>query len=461
MNLIKTTLFAAIGAVSFVMAQDAYAQSSQHYRTFEGDLVDLVPSLYGGDGITLQSAPVHSHAAHFTSQALDRLNELSASLTGLTTPAFNLSPANLFEYDPILEEYVTIETSRNPSFNSEFASTIGKGRTGFGVAVTHRKLSTINGTDLDDIVIDLEHLDVAAPGATLCVGGPPGACHTFELDIVRLNIDINLKETSLLVGVTHGLTDKLEVSVLAPFVDTELAATSVASIVRHQSASNIPFVIHTFDPMPGADQPRDAVRASRSGVGDILLSAKHEIGGDWVPEDLSLALGTDIRLPTGSEENLQGLPHVGIAFKGLMTANWNIDGMEIDTNVNGAYVVNGTGHGGDAVRFAIGSSFEPGLRIRKKEVAFTADVTAWKSLSLPDMPQLQGVQTVLHDHTNHDHAASAASLIPNNDVQFDVALGVHVPVLKKGYMFYEARLPLNEKGLRANITQSIGFQLPF
>lgn len=40
-----------------------------------GKLRDTLSTLYGGDGITLRNSGVFNHAAHFTEESLDALNE--------------------------------------------------------------------------------------------------------------------------------------------------------------------------------------------------------------------------------------------------------------------------------------------------------------------------------------------------------------------------------------------------
>ena len=119
-----------LSAASLICAPGALAQSASNVQQFNGDLNQLIPSLYGGDGITLFASPVFNHSAHFTAQALEKLTVLSASLSGRASPSFNLTPANAFEFDPISEEYIPIESLGSPSFYAEPATTIGRGRTG-------------------------------------------------------------------------------------------------------------------------------------------------------------------------------------------------------------------------------------------------------------------------------------------------------------------------------------------
>ena len=448
--------------ISLLMsAGTCWAQSSVQYRQFDGGMIDLVPSLYGGDGITLLSAPVHDHSAHFTGQALNELNQLSGTLAGLSSPSFNLSMSKVYEYDAISEEYVSVDQTRNPTVGSEFAPTIGKGRVGLGFAVTHREFSTINGSDLDNIVIDLTHLDVAAPGPTLCVAGPPDACHIFELDLVRLNVDIDFKETAYLAGISYGLTDNFDVSVLTSLIDGKMKVHSVAEIDPHETADNIPFDIHSFDPADGADLPVDAAQASHFGFGDTVIGLKKQFEGKWVPKDVSLALGTDIRLPTGKVSELQGLPKVGISPKFLGTVEWELAGMNVQSNLNASYSVNGNIQGGDIVRGVFGTSIEPGWKINERSIGISGGVSLYKSLTEPHLEDVADVITIDHDHEAHGHTSENTSLAATNRLQFDAAFGIQVPVMKESFLFYEARIPLDDAGLRANLTQTIGLQLPF
>ena len=450
------------GLLALVLgASPVWAQSSNDYRDFEGGIINLVPSLYGGDGITLLSAPVHDHSAHFTGQALNELNQLSSSLSGLSSPSFNLSMSKVYEYDAISEEYVSVDQTRNPTIGSEFAPTIGKGRIGLGFAVTHRDFSTINGTDLDNVVIDLTHLDVAAPGPALCVAGPPDACHIFELDVVRLNVDIDFKETAYLAGASYGLTDSFDISFLTSLIDSKMKVYSQAEIDPHESAQNVAIVIHSFDPADGSDRPVDAAKASHFGLGDSIIGLKKQFEGKWVPKDVSLALGADFRLPTGKVSELQGLPKVGVTPKFLGTVEWDLFGMAAQSNLNASYTLNGNIQGGDIVRGVFGTSIEPGWKINDRSIGISGGVSLYKSLTEPLLEDVADIITIEHDHEAHGHTFENTSLAATNRTQFDAAFGIQVPVMKESFLFYEARIPLDDAGLRANLTQTIGLQLPF
>src|SRR5690606_3074210 len=122
----------------------------------------LVADLYGGDGITLTVDPqVASHAAHFTSESSEALNNLStvlASNIGVFT--FN-SSVSAISFD--IEEGAPVRTreSLGPSL-AERATTIGRGRLNIAASYAEIDYRQLNGVALDSLHLNLSHVDVNA-----------------------------------------------------------------------------------------------------------------------------------------------------------------------------------------------------------------------------------------------------------------------------------------------------------
>ncbi len=93
------------------------------------DLVDLIPGLYGGDGILLATAPAASHTAHFTIGSTANINRLNKQLaTEIGVFPFSSSVGGFtFAFEPSLGTFVSTTETLGPLF-SERAPTLGQGK---------------------------------------------------------------------------------------------------------------------------------------------------------------------------------------------------------------------------------------------------------------------------------------------------------------------------------------------
>ena len=112
---------------------------SIHAQTPGGKkLLDLIPSLYWGDGISLATAPTASHTAHFSIASLasiNRLNEqIAAEIGGFP---FSSSVGGFsFDFDPVLGDFVTTTKSLGPLI-AENAATLGRNKLSTNLSYTY------------------------------------------------------------------------------------------------------------------------------------------------------------------------------------------------------------------------------------------------------------------------------------------------------------------------------------
>ena len=130
-----------------------------------------------------------------------------------------------YSYDPILDDFIKDTSPYGGSIFAEDANTIGKGRLNLGFIYSRQKFKRFEGESLNDLVIDLTHYDINSDGNTSpCIGGPPDACYTFEQDVVRLNIDLDLEqEVAAFVG-TYGVLENLDLGIVVPIVKTKVTS---------------------------------------------------------------------------------------------------------------------------------------------------------------------------------------------------------------------------------------------
>lgn len=260
-----------------------------------GDLKDVVSDLYGGDGIRLGPPPVmggSSHVAHFTAQSLQGLDELGSGLAG--TLGFASFNAVVTGYTLDLEtgEPVRTTDSLGPLL-AETGTTLGKQKLNVGFSFTRSKFKRFDGRDTDSLVLLFDHPDV--PGMP-----------DFELDKVRVDLDLDVTQEVYAMFATYGLTENWDVGIILPVIRMRVTADGSASIV--DNTPTIDAGIHFFDPGgpdPLSDDPRSRISRSKTGIGDIALRSKYNFSRND-PERPDMAISGQIVLPTGDQDNLLG-----------------------------------------------------------------------------------------------------------------------------------------------------------
>lgn len=260
------------------------------------DLRDLIPGLYGGDGITLAdppaSSPFPSHAPHFTIDSAAAINQLNQQIaTEIALFPFSSSVGGFtFAFDPTLGTFVSTTETLGPLF-AERAPTLGRGKLNVNVSFTYFKYNKFEGDSLDSLVVIARHQPDTIP--------PEDERTSFELDTLRINVDLNIRVWLLSLAATYGLTDRLDVGILVPIVHVAMDVRARAELVPSEEN---PFPgVHTFT--GGPEDPVDRASGEAIGIGDIVLRAKyHLIKSDLV--DFAGALL--VKLATGDEDNFLG-----------------------------------------------------------------------------------------------------------------------------------------------------------
>lgn len=272
-----------VGVVVLLTAQTSSARR----------LAALIPGLYGGDGITLATDPAANHAAHFTvdsSASINRLNEQIANQIGIF-PFSSAVSGFTFAFDPSLGTFLRTTETLGPLF-AERAPTLGRGKLNVHFSYTFFTYDTFEGKSLHNFPVIARH----EPD----VIGFPDTREQFELDTVRIDIDLKLRVQIFAFAATYGLTDRLDVGILVPLTSVDMAVQSHARVVVSPNNTLFPNV-HTF--VGGPESPDDAAHGYALGLGDIVLRAKYSLLKSEVL-DVSGAFLT--KLATGNHQDFLG-----------------------------------------------------------------------------------------------------------------------------------------------------------
>lgn len=403
------------------------------YDKFSGDLIDIIPSLYGHDGILLEPSDGFNHSAHFLGDSLEAFTALSLNLRAAKFPLPSASFGIKYKFDDILDEYVEEVSAPSASHFVEDGLSLGRGNLKIGAMITSQSFRKLNGGSLRDIEIDLRHADIGGPGtASPCIGGPADSCYTFEKDVVRLSIDAHYREEALIFSGAFGVTDKLDVGLVLPYVKTSLRVASIAEIVEHESSVNVDFHLHQFGEL--SDDPVSALSGSHSGIGDVFLRGRYRIWDQGEGFPITLALGLDLRLPTGNEKNLQGVGGVGWKPVVIASGQFDLSMLSITPHFNLGYETNSNFCDDDELDYAVGVSISKPSGNKSVVWAVSADLVGSKVVK-----------------GKYEETGS----------QNNFVLGTRFLLSPNASISYNFFLPVDDSGLRPNFLHSVGFQANF
>ncbi len=179
------------------------------------------------------------------------------------------SPSSGFTYrlDPELGIPVRASDSFGPFF-LERSLTSGARRMSLGLSFSQADFDAIDGRSLRD--------------GTLVATASQFAGDPAPFDAESLTLQIRSRTATM--SATVGITDRLDVSAAVPFV-------------------RVSFSGERLDVYRGSSFLQASAVAASSGVGDVALRAKYNV---WRQGANGVAVGGEVRLPTGDKENLLG-----------------------------------------------------------------------------------------------------------------------------------------------------------
>ena len=406
------------------------------------------PLFLGGSADPSNPASIQAHGAHFVPSAVSQ----NGSLISFLTSAISTSVANA----PIgstsggvtfrFEAGVPVRTSisAGPIF-AERGQTLGRGRTVVGVGRTSSHLSSLRGSDLNNIELFFTHENVDFPGCDAANGGP---CHlmgipNLENDVMqfKLSLDLDVKVTSLYA--TYGVTDFVDVGVVLPIVSTSLRGRSDANIFPFGGTSAAHFFAGTpSDPVLDASR---SVEGSAWGVGDLALRSKVSIRQS---ARTNIAFLVDARFPTGDSDNLLGAGQFSARGLAIMSSRFG----PVSAHANTGYAYRGGGQQNDAVLATAGFD-----ELIAPHVTLAVDLVSELQVG---HSKLHLPPPVLYD-VPFKRTVNPTSIPDIADDLVNGSFGFKFSTDNGFTIVTNALVPLNRGGLRSNITWTTGLEFAF
>lgn len=339
-------------------------------------------------------------------------------------------------------EGVPMSTSNSfgPIF-AERAQTLGRGRLNAGINYSRLRFAKIRGLGLDNVQLSFVHQNSDFPNCDVIFGGDCSiwGIPQFENDVIGLSLDLDIDADVFAFYATFGVTDWLDLSVALPVVDFSLRGTSVGTIMATTDPA-----LHFFGGTQEEPifEERTQAFGEATGIGDVAgrLKALLVRGENW-----DLGALAEVRAPTGREEdflgtgewNARGLLIVSGTFSDFSPhANVGFEYRGADFDGNELEVITGFDHKlSDWATLAI--DFLGAFKVGEDRITF------------PEPVELHAPFTRTIDLTN----------IPDrNDDVMDGSVGFKFRTGGGLIVITNVLVPLNEGGLRSNVTPTLGIE---
>ena len=388
------------------------------------DLKDTIRNLYGSRGIFLEPTPLpfFTQESRFQTSSLQGLDQLNNQLTSaIGVPSFNSSVTG-FTFD--IERGIPVRTTESLGpLLTERATTLGARKLDVTFTYTRVNFTKLQGKDLKNLELVFLRDDANGNGIR-DTSGP----FSFESDVIRAKLSVDLTEDIFALIATYGLTSEWDVGFVVPVTHVRLFAKAHAAIFDQfgnpggTKIGDLP--VHRFG--PNSTQPDASGGGDETGLGDIILRTKYNFlrnYDDLIPD---LAFLVEMKLPTGDEDRLLGTG--GTNLTGLLVASKTY-GQWFTPHVNLGYEIDTKDTRQNTIRYAVGFD----ARVLS-ELTFDADVIGRYK------PDGSGTG---------DHVV-------------DLSLGVKWNPIKSLILRGNVQIPLDKNsGLRADFIPTVGIEYIF
>jgi hypothetical protein len=426
-------------------ASVATAQEPYNLAAPVRSLATLFTDLYGPRGLVVDSLATlpgeQPHTAHFISDFQFNFSQFSTAMVGQLVSVPLPSPASGFtyEFDASLGVFRRSTQSFGPIL-AERADTIGARRVSVGFAFQRFTFDTVEGLDLGQVPAVFTHDNA------FLLGG--------REDVVVTTNSIEASVAQSTTFVTVGITDRFDISFAVPLVSNNLKVVSDATI--HRLGTTNPLT-HFFRQADGEVGTRRIFTAagSATGLGDLMVRLKHSLQKGTTS---GIAVGVDVRIPTGDEMNLLGSGAAGLQPFGVWSGTFQrvAPHANVSYKWNGSSVLAGNPARGESADFPDQIGY-----------ALGADVSVSPRVTLAF--DLLGVYVIDTERLRRDtfEALDRRTVLPNivftreSMNNLSGASGMKISVLDRLLVDINVLFKLDENGLRDKVTPLIGIEYAF
>lgn len=379
-------------ALSLALAAPAAAQET---------VGDILAFLLTNRSVVTDDFERDEAAVQATSDAISRALLLEVASLPLTSS----SGAFTYRLNPVLGTSERASTSFG-AFFVERAVTAGRGRASFGVSFRASRFTSLDAFDLRDgsfVTTANQFVDEAAP---------------FDEESLSLRL-----QTAATIGFANvGLTDWLDLGVAVPIVWMKLEGERV-------------------DNFRGRETLQASASATVTGLADVAVRAKAKLGGRSAS---GLALGAEVRLPTGNRDDLLGAGEA--TYRGLVIGT--VEGAHLAVSGNAGYSTGGIANQVD-YGVSVTAAVAPRLTLSGELFGRAVDgVGELQRVFLPH-PTIAGVRTLRLGTTGDDLRTLAA------------VAGLKWNITGAWLLNANVLVPMGSRGLRADVAPAVALEYAF
>ena len=347
--------------------------------------------------------------------------EVSTAPLGTSTGAFT------WIAHPTLGLEVHKALGFGPSF-SERSLTSGRGSFAIGINTLHSSYGSFAGQDL------------RKGNGFVLVQNAGSAFGRLSSSTMNLTLSSN----TVVMFATAGMLDDLDVGIAVPWIHVAFDAVGggfESSGARFEEAS--------------------VTGAASSGIGDIALFGKYRF---WKQEEGGAAVGVELRLPSGSKDNLRGLGVTRTLISGIWSrggkfsphAKFGYEFWSAGVPISGPFVLGGTTVSAgdvaakDQVLYSLGFDYTAS---RSATLTLTFDVVGGTLRG--------GGQVGYHRFAPFGNEIDVLVGLPESLTKISIVPGVKWNILKDFLLTANALMTISNDGLKAGFTPVIGFDWSF
>jgi hypothetical protein len=359
-----------------------------------------------------------------TSRALGQAIGLTTALEIATEPFGTSSGGFIFKLDPSTGLLARTTTTFGPSF-TERAITSGEGQVSVGATYSSTSFNKISGFSLSSL-----------PLASISSTNPQVAR--------TATANLGLTARTVAISSTMGVTDNVDIGVVVPLVSVKIDGSS--SLFNGS----------------GVDTRLAQTTSIFSGLGDVSAMAKYRFvrfKGQDMPDPGGVALLVNMRLPTGSRENLRGLGVTRTLVGGVYSSGTSI----IRPHASAGFEfwsksVDIAGDKGQTVSIRNQFQYNGGIEIEAApKITLLVDIIGQQIFGGGQIGQVA-------DTSNFPGlvgASAAQSLValPNGVTKLLLVPGMKVNVKGKMLLSLNALVTMKNNGLHATVTPVAGINL--
>ena len=439
----------AIVGVLFALFGTAVPASAQEPINMSVQLTELwriFKDLYGPNGLVVNSTvPLPSgatHSGHFNSGFESEFSQFGTALTSQIVSLPLPPPASGFtyEFDPGLGVFQRSSTSFGPILSERF-ETIGARRVSIGFAYQRLSFDSIEGIDLSSVPAVFTHDDAQLLGG--------------REDVVTTVNSIEAEVSRSAAFISYGVTNRLDVSIALPIVTADLVVTSDATIQRLGTTNPETHFFRAVEDDIGARR-RFTAFGHASGPGDVTVRLKQTVKK---ATNQGVALGVDLRLPTGDERNLLGTGAAGVGPFFVWSGNFGALSPHLNAGYqwNGDSILGGEPGSGESEDLPDLATYSAGAVIEvHPRVTASVDLIGRYIIDSPRL-RLEDFHALDANHTVFPNITFTSGSLN----QINAAAGLKVNIFGRLLVDLNLLVRLNSNGLRDKISPLVGLEYAF